>query len=453
MWRRRSVQDVLSKIEAAARAGSLYRTAEALDAARPELAAILQPRLGSPVAAKAVSLKLLNLLLAKYHFQARSAELASKPSGLVVDASIAYNLACPGCVHSTRAKELKLFDWKPGLVEDPRMAAFFRHYGPCAIHVVLCNYGEPLVHPDTPRFIRRAKSYLMHTMISTNLSLPKFDAEAYVASGLDYMVLSIDGATQPVYETFRKKGNIETVYRNIRNLVEARRRLGKPTPVIAWRYLAFEHNMHEIQAAMEKARELGVDQFKADPAWDISWDDPAIQPAGLEPVRADFRADIYDALVANWNPFPDAVDSAAIEHEFSQSWAARISPAGGRAAAPSGGSCEWLYKSLTMDAGGRIFPCCCSPTSNKDLHFAQLDGAGPAAFNSEKHKISRLFFASPALYRAQRAAGKLEQDPYCVRCEWDKTADPSPAQIRHYFQAAGQDLFEPGTLDALASWN
>jgi MoaA/NifB/PqqE/SkfB family radical SAM enzyme len=92
---------------------------------------------------------------------------------------------------------LKLFDWNPGILEQKRLAAFFERYGPAAIHVILCNYGEPLVNPNTPKFIRLAKRYLLHTMISTNLSLPRFDAGAYVQSGLDHIVLSIDGASQP----------------------------------------------------------------------------------------------------------------------------------------------------------------------------------------------------------------------------------------------------------------
>jgi len=73
------------------------------------------------------------------------------------------------------------------------------------------------------------------------------------------MVLSIDGATQPIYERFRRKGNLELVFENIRKLVAAKRRVGKRTAILAWRMLAFEHNIHEIPAAIEKAKELGVD--------------------------------------------------------------------------------------------------------------------------------------------------------------------------------------------------
>ena len=133
--------------------------------------------------------------------------------------------------------------------------------------------------------------------------MPRFDAEAYVESGLDYMMVSIDGATQEVYERFRRKGDLDRAYKNVRSLVAARQRLGRRTPILAWRFLAFEHNAHEIPAAVEKAAELGADQFRADPAWDIGWDDPEIRPAAIQPVRVDFRPDLHDILAANWSPF------------------------------------------------------------------------------------------------------------------------------------------------------
>ena len=164
---------------------------------------------------------MLNLCLAKHQFLARSTELQSKPFGLIIDPSNGCNLACPGCVHSTHVKELQLFNWGKGLLPEDRLASFLKKYGPYAIHVNFCNYGEPLINPETPRYIRQAKGFLMQTMLSTNLSIGRFDAEEYVASGLDYMLVSIDGATQEVYQKFRRNGSLEIVFRNLEKLAEA----------------------------------------------------------------------------------------------------------------------------------------------------------------------------------------------------------------------------------------
>ena len=434
---------ILSGVEAKSQSRvSLNEMLETLDALKPALFENLRKRFDAPIEAKAVTQKILNLCLAKYHFRARSTMVLSKPFGLVADPSNSCNLACPGCVHSRQVKELKLFDWNPGLLPESRLTAFLKSYGPNATHAMLCNYGEPLTNPDTPKYIRLSKSYLLHTMLSTNFSLPRFDADAYAQSGLDYMNLSIDGATQPVYERFRRKGNIELVFENIRKLVEAKKRAGRSMPILSWRFLCFEHNIHEIPLAIEKARELGLDEFNAEPAWDISWDDPAIRPAQVEPVRVKFTPDSRAAVVENWNPFPA---DPAFEEEFEQSWADR---AGKAPANASGATCEYLYKSITMDAGGRIFPCCCSPSARKDLTFAQFEAGNE--FNSDKHQRSRLAFVDREAYQRDREARGFEGDPYCVRCEWDKTADPSSLQIRNYFQAA--QVKDEQTLEALSNW-
>lgn len=84
--------------------------------------------------------------------------------------------------------------------------------------------------------------------------------------------------------------------------------------------------------------------------------------------------------------------------------------------------------------------------------FAQFDaGSVGAEFNSDKHQRSRLAFVDREAYQRDREARGFEGDPYCVRCEWDKTADPSSTQIRNYFQAA--QVKDDQTLEALSNWD
>lgn len=445
IWRRRELYRLVASIAAPPRPTG-FRADSALKVTKQRLFEFLRRCSVDPVAAKAIALKVLNLCLARRHFLLRDTELLSLPAGLVIDTSNSCNLACPGCVHSARARELQLFDWRPGLLSGDRLAAFLHRYGSAAIYATLCNYGEPLANPETPKFIRMAKRYLLQTTLSTNMTLPRFDAAAYANSGLDYMVVSADGATQAIYERFRRKGHLQQVFENVRKLVAARG--SRRTPVLAWRFLAFEHNVHEIPEALELARTLGFDQFRAETAWDIGWDDPTIRPATISPIRTELRPFCADALANNWNPFPMELDQDAIHREFDREWLLSPEPTPANNSAPS---CEWLYKSLTMDAGGRIFPCCCAPAPRKDLHFASFDGTGSdTSFNSEKHRMARASFAAPPLNRTDGETSGPSPNPYCMRCEWDKVADPSPEHIRQYFRAAAPQLFDRRTLDCLA---
>ena len=452
----RALYDILLSIETKVqKCEPVEAVLQIIDASKQPLFACLRDPSVSPTVTKALTLKVLNLLLAKYHLRARSRTVLSRPFGLVVDPSNVCNLGCPGCVHSQNAKDLKIFDWGKGLLPEDRLAALLKNYGPYAIHTTFCNYGEPLINPNTPNYIRLAKTYLMGTMVSTSLSLERFDAEAYVASGLDFMVVSIDGATQPVYEQFRRKGNLELVHSNLRKLVSAKRRLARRTPVIAWHYLAFDHNVHEIPLARETARDLGANQFTIVTPFDVSWDDPSIRPAKVEPSTVLFTSNSAGPMITNWNPFPDALDATTIDREFESRLAEKATddPQECRAKT-SASTCHWLYKSMTMDAGGRIFPCCAAPAPDTDLIFSKFDvGAPSEPFNSDKHRLARLFFADPDAYRLERAAGHLDRDPYCVNCEWNKTAvNTDRAQIKQYLKDAAGDRFNDASLDILASW-
>ena len=173
-----------------------------LERSKAELHARLSARF-EPTVAQAVTLKILNLFLARFHFKARSSSVLSRPFGLVIDPSNMCQLACPGCVHSDRSEESQALRLAQGhTIARLFLRAMLKLYGPYAIGVYFCNYGEPLLNLATPKLIRLAKTYLIGTALSTSLSVRKFDAEAYVESGLDFMVLSIDGATQPVYEKY-----------------------------------------------------------------------------------------------------------------------------------------------------------------------------------------------------------------------------------------------------------
>jgi MoaA/NifB/PqqE/SkfB family radical SAM enzyme len=415
--------------------------AAAAERFKPDLFARLRSRFELSQA-QALTLKILNLCLAKYHFQTRSTSVLSRPYGLVVDPSDMCQLACPGCVHSDRSQLLKIFDWHNGTLPEERFAALLKRYGPYAIGVYFCNYGEPLLNLHTPKLIRMAKSYLMGTALSTSLSVKRLDADAYVTSGLDFMVLSIDGATQPTYQRFRRNGNLELVFDNVRKLVETRRRLRKRTPVLSWNFLAFEHNAHEIPLAARNARKLGVDHFRVVNPFDVAWDDPEIRPAA---VKGGVRRLAWLALSnqpENWNPFPDSVDADTIARAFENPWDPH---AAGDSPPSEGHTCHWLYKNMVMDATGRIMPCCGAPRKDTNLVFATFGGNGDDPFNSEKYRQARSFFSG--------ASPDANGAPHCTQCEWDQTTvNIGGPEIRRYFRAADAAFFDRRSLHLLSEW-
>jgi MoaA/NifB/PqqE/SkfB family radical SAM enzyme len=428
---------------------------ELLETAKLPLCESLTDSLNSPTAAKALTLKVLNLCLARYHFRSRSAEVFSQPLGLVVDPINNCNLACPGCVHSARSTQEKLFQWNSGMLSEARFEALLQRYGVAALEVMLCNYGEPLMNPLTPRFIRLARTYLMRTGLSTNMTVRRFDAQAYVESGLDFMTISLDGATQPVYEKYRRKGDLAAAFENIRKLVAARRESGRRNPILSWQFLAFEHNAHEIEFAIDAARQLGVDQFIVATPFDVSWDDPGIHPAaGIEPRVVQFVPGSDQRMRDNWLPFPNELRTAEIDRAFDVGWTGHLQRAASINGARTGHTCHWLYKNLVMDATGRVIPCCAAPKAGSDLvfdHFSET--ASPEAFNSAKYRLARTAFADPKAYPEAKRASGLPGDPHCINCEWNQeTAHTDSAQVEQYLRTVPNSPFDPESMKILADW-
>lgn len=401
--------------------------------------------------AQALTIKTLNILLAKFQFRARHSHLVANPIGLVVDPSNVCQLGCPGCVHSSSPGAAERFLWPNGTLEETRFRALMERYGPTAVAVYFCDYGEPLLNRNTPALVRIAKSFRMQAMLSTSLSVRQFDADAFVESGLDFMVLSIDGATQPVYERFRRGGRLDLVFDNVRKLVEARRRLHRSTPVLSWNFLAFQHNVHEIPEALRIARRLGVDQFRVVEPFDVTWDDPEILPAEVKSRVLHLERTALRAFRGSQSALPHPLSMERIRAAYEQPWEQLPEQ---EAAAPSAHACHWLYKNLVMDATGRVMPCCAAPTPANELVFAKFDAKSGDPFNSPSHRQARALFAGPAMRKSsQPPIQQLGAGLPCANCEWDQTnVNIGAREIERYFRQADPICFDARARRLLSQW-
>ena len=69
--------------------------------------------------------------------------------------------------------------------------------------------GEPLLNKDLPLMIREAHEAGLYTIVSTNAqALTESMAQALVNSGLDRIIVSMDGLTDESYNAYRVGGKI-----------------------------------------------------------------------------------------------------------------------------------------------------------------------------------------------------------------------------------------------------
>ncbi len=160
--------------------------------------------------AKLLLLKLSNLLLSKYECIHKHTTLISYPFSLIVDPANGCSLHCPACVH-TSTDNARNFIWPAGFLTENLFREFLDEYGPYGVDLYFANYGEPLLNKLTPRFIQMARRFGLPTYSSTSLSLKTINFEELVLSGLQLLILSIDGATSTTYVQYRRNGNFGLV--------------------------------------------------------------------------------------------------------------------------------------------------------------------------------------------------------------------------------------------------
>ncbi|MBZ0159894.1 MAG: SPASM domain-containing protein [bacterium] len=385
--------------------------------------------------AKLMALKIVNLIVGKYHYINRHTTIASRPIELMIDPSNACQLDCPNCVHSSspQAKAAKYFElyWPPGMLSCEQYEKVLHLYGPFAFGAVLYNYGEPLLNPQTPKYIAMARQYLLFTLLSTNLSLGKIDVDALVTSGLNHMILSIDGVTQQSYETYRKHGKLDLVFDNLRKLIDTKKKFGLKTPYLVWQFLTFEHNVHEVDDALELAESMGVDAIHILTPNDVSADDPRCILARSSKEGYHYFTP-YSTLVASVSDSSsDLATGPHIDKLFNESLVARMRMIGGIDEAsrtgPSG--CGWLYKNISIDGLGRIMPCCDAPSEYRNLVYGDLQDTNNDYWNSPGFVLSRLSLSDKQAFFRQSP----ENAPYCGEC-------PSPSEPPHDLWRVAQSL-------------
>jgi len=383
----------------------------AVDATRAPLREALCDRYGDEYFAELLWLKATNFLVSRYHQACRHLHLVSRPVTLMLDPSNACQLACPGCVHSANEEFTARMLWPPGIMRPATFATLLAEIGPFALNTVLYNYGEPLLNKWLPEFVETAHGYGMTAQLSTNLSV-RFDVERFVEAAPDYVILSIDGATQDGYARFRKNGDLALVLDNLRRVVECKRRRGGSRPLLVWRFLTFEHNVHEVDEALRLAREIGVDVFLVGTPFDVSIDDPGVRVATSEKRGRHVLRPVPEG------PEPPLRTllrrSEHVAQRFADGWQALAAGHPEEPARPAGGTCSWLYFNQSVDALGRVMPCCIAPTTRKRLVFGNLGDGAAEPWNSEDFQLSRLAFADREEFRSA-IQGKPEP-PWCSVC-------------------------------------
>jgi radical SAM protein with 4Fe4S-binding SPASM domain len=131
------------------------------------------------------------------------------------------------------------------------------------LYLVFYFQGEPFLNPSFLEMVKYARSKGIYTATSTNAHyLNDINARKTVESGLDRLIISIDGTTQDVYQQYRIGGRLDKVLDGARNIVKWKRALNSKTPFVFFQFLVVKPNEHQLADITKLANEIGVDEVR-----------------------------------------------------------------------------------------------------------------------------------------------------------------------------------------------
>lgn len=316
-----------------------------------------------------------NLLQSQANMLLKRSMIGNYPAYAVIEPASYCQLRCPACPTGLRlgTRASASMSWE-------RYKSVIDEVGDYLFRLDLYNWGEPLLHEQTPEFIQYAESKGIRVSVDSNLSVKLSDdyVRRVVKSGLERLVVSLDGATQETYSIYRRGGDISLVRENMLRIRAAKNELGLSTPTVRWKYLVFQHNEHEVDLAQKAFRDWGADEFTA-----VGAIMPKVSP--------------YDQLFKPSAQYTSCLDL--------YSWGKR---GGDR-------TCSWLYQGLVLNANGTISPCDGIEIEDDDFARHSVDQGFFATWNNRQFVEARRFCANPSKKNRSGEAA-TEKLSTCERC-------------------------------------
>lgn len=189
-----------------------------------------------------------------------------RPAFISVEPADFCQLKCPECPvgRSGRSSGTKID------------SEFFRNYidelKNELFHIIFYFQGEPLLNGNLHVLINYAHKAKIFTSTSTNAQLLNSErAKELVLSGLDKLIVSIDGTTQEVYEQYRKGGKLIKAIEGVQHINDWKRELKSKTPLVELQFIVLKTNQQQMKEMRMLARSLKADRlvFKSAQLYDF----------------------------------------------------------------------------------------------------------------------------------------------------------------------------------------
>jgi len=263
------------------------------------------------------------------------------PISIAIEPTTSCNLRCPECPSGLRS-----FTRETGMLDENFFQKTIEELHKEIFYLTFYFQGEPYLNPKFLDMVKYASEKNIYTATSTNAHyLEDVNAKATVESGLDRLIISIDGTTQESYESYRVGGDLKKVIEGTKNILKWKKVLKSKTPHVIFQFLVVRHNEHQIEDVKKLGEKLGVDEvkFKTAQVYDFENGNDLIP------------------LNEKYSRYKITTPSSELRSQPS------VAPEGGETGArysfPNGegqdvASCWKMWHSCVITWDGKIVPCC-----------------------------------------------------------------------------------------------
>ena len=276
------------------------------------------------------------------------------PTELQVEITSACNLRCAMCLVSYRPPVNRLVG-----AMTPELFAGILDGVPTLRRMTMQGLGEPLLSPYLLDQVRQAKRRGLTVGFNSNATLlNRHRADELVAAGLDWLHVSLDGATAGTYESIRQGAGFDTVVANLTGLVAAKRDAGSATPWIRVVFVAMRRNVAELPDLVRLLAGIGVNELRVQ---NLSHDFSDTDPAGRYTGIREFAAAEGLWTDGATDEAPEAVRAAfAAARRCADEYRLTLRLPRLSAVPPEAGrpGCTWPWDSVYITSQGVVQPCC-----------------------------------------------------------------------------------------------
>jgi radical SAM protein with 4Fe4S-binding SPASM domain len=180
------------------------------------------------------------------------------PISITFEPTTSCNLRCPECPSGKRE-----FTRPTGMLQSGFFKTSIDDLHKEISYLIFYFQGEPYLNPQFLEMVSYASAKKIYTATSTNAHyLNDANAKKTVESGLDRLIISIDGTTQETYQQYRVGGELNKVLEGARNILKWKKELRSSTPHVIFQFLVVRPNEHQLTEMETLAQEIGVQELR-----------------------------------------------------------------------------------------------------------------------------------------------------------------------------------------------